>query len=206
MIHYWNFLPPEELNDVLSLYEKVTKKTLRISKTFGIEGKKLLTPEDDYDSLKEFNHGYEGTTTLLEKMHLEYQDILNQYPDLKSRVMNLPLKIFSGKEHISSGAKGVFFCYYLPAKDALTGEWTEDAGHTKWYLYDIGNEKIIEGPTEILEYIKCKEDTPRKQTMSKESLKEIRQKIDTYVKNTYLKKVQAPIGVKALLKAWMELS
>jgi hypothetical protein len=35
---YWNFLPPDELNEVLSLYHKVTKKTLRISKVFGIEG------------------------------------------------------------------------------------------------------------------------------------------------------------------------
>ncbi|MCK4307359.1 DEAD/DEAH box helicase family protein, partial [candidate division WOR-3 bacterium] len=28
-VQYWNYLPPEELNDILSLYEKVTSKTLR---------------------------------------------------------------------------------------------------------------------------------------------------------------------------------
>jgi len=32
-----------------------------ISKTLGIEGKKLFRPEDDYEALKEFNHSYEGT-------------------------------------------------------------------------------------------------------------------------------------------------
>ena len=53
--YYWNFLPPEELEKLLSLYRTVSQKTLRISRTFGIEGKKLLTPEDDYDALKDFN-------------------------------------------------------------------------------------------------------------------------------------------------------
>ena len=47
-VWFWNFLPPDELNEILSLYAKVTQKTLLISKTLGIEGKKLLTPEDDY--------------------------------------------------------------------------------------------------------------------------------------------------------------
>src|SRR3972149_1779057 len=62
-VAFWNFLPPEELNNILNLYRTVTRKTLLISKTFGIEGKKLLTPADDYDALKEFNHAYEGTKT-----------------------------------------------------------------------------------------------------------------------------------------------
>jgi hypothetical protein len=31
-IFYWNFLPPDELDNLLRLYAKVSKKTLRISK------------------------------------------------------------------------------------------------------------------------------------------------------------------------------
>ena len=45
-VWFWNFLPPEELNKILSLYATVTQKTLLISKILGIEGRKLLTPED----------------------------------------------------------------------------------------------------------------------------------------------------------------
>ena len=41
-----------------------------------IEGKKLLTPEDDFDALRDFNHAYEGTRTAIEEMHLEYQALL----------------------------------------------------------------------------------------------------------------------------------
>jgi hypothetical protein len=191
---------------LLSLYEKVTKKTLLISRTFGIEGKKLLTPEDDYAALKEFNQAYEGTPTLLEQMHLEYQKLIRADEMLPSRLQNLPLKIFSGKTHPSPGAKAVFFCYSLPGKDKQTGEWTEDAGFTRWYLYNVHTQEINDDPTEIFGYIKCNKNTPIKRELAKETLIEIRKKMDNHVKNTYLKSVQAPIGVKATIKAWMELT
>ena len=139
-------------------------------------------------------------------MHLEYQELLKEDPALPIRLQHLPLKLFSGKAHLSAGAKAVFFCYSFPGKDKQTGEWTEDAGFTRWYLYDIGTERIIDEPTEILGYIRCTKDTPRKQELAKETLKEIRKKMDNLVKNTYLKSVQAPIGVKTTLKAWMELT
>jgi len=34
----------------------------------------------------------------------------------------------------------------------------------------------------------------------------VREKIEKHIKNTYLKKVQAPLGVEPVLKAWMELN
>jgi hypothetical protein len=63
-VAFWNFLPPDELNRLLSLYSTVTRKTLLISETMGIEGRKLLTPEDEYDALKEFNAGDYGQKAL----------------------------------------------------------------------------------------------------------------------------------------------
>ena len=89
-VSFWNFLPPDELNAILTLYTKVTQKTLLISKTLGIEGKKLLTPEDDFEALKEFNHAYEGTKTAVEDMHLEYQALLQAAPELEVRLELLP--------------------------------------------------------------------------------------------------------------------
>jgi len=38
-VSFWNFLPPDELNALLSLYTKVTQKTPPISRTLGIEGR-----------------------------------------------------------------------------------------------------------------------------------------------------------------------
>ncbi len=57
---YWNFLPPDELDELLKLYSRVAHKTLRISKVFGIEGKKLLKPDDDYDALRDFLSNLRG--------------------------------------------------------------------------------------------------------------------------------------------------
>jgi superfamily II DNA/RNA helicase len=115
-VMYWNFLPPEDLESLIHLYSKVSGKALRISKIFGIQGKKLLRPEDDYDDLKEFNHDYEGDTSVLEKMHLEYQKLLKQNPDLEAHLNSLPKKVFSGKQHPKKSSKAVFFCYQLPVE------------------------------------------------------------------------------------------
>ena len=114
-VSFWNFLPPDELNALLTLYTKVTQKTLMISKTLGIEGKKLLTPEDDYAALKEFNHAYEGTKTAVEEMHLEYQALIQDHPELADHLNGLPGAFFSGRKRPAKGTHGVFFCYALPA-------------------------------------------------------------------------------------------
>lgn len=204
-IHLWNFLPPNELNHILSLYERVTNKTLRISKTFGIEGRKLLTPEDDYDALREFNQAYEGTTTSTEEMFLAYQQLQRDYPDLPQWIEYMPLRVFSGKEHPTDGARGVFFCYRLPAKDATTGEWTDEASFTKWYLYDLDTQTIEEDATRIYPLIESWPDTTRVTREQKSVLSDIRRTMDRHINNTYMKRVQAPVGVAPVLLAWMEL-
>ena len=205
-VSFWNFLPPDELNAILTLYTKVTQKTLLISKTLGIEGKKLFTPEDDYEALKEFNHAYEGTRTAVEDMHLEYQALLQADPELEFRLGRLPGAIFSGRKRPAKGARGVFFCYALPALDKEAGEFTEKAGTTRWYLYDLDRDAILEEPGEIVAGIRSKPDTPRKCTTEEKTLLEVRGKVEKHIKNTYLKRVDAPIGVKPALRCWMELN
>jgi DNA-binding transcriptional regulator YiaG/superfamily II DNA or RNA helicase len=205
-VSFWNFLPPEELNAILTLYTRVTQKTLLISKTLGIEGKKLLRPEDDYEALREFNHAYEGTKTAVEDMHLEYQSLLQTDPDLEAYLKRLPGAIFSGRKRPAKGARGVFFCYALPALDKVAGEFTEEAGTSRWYLYDLDRDAILEEPAEIIDSIRSKPDTPRKCATEEKTLVELRAKVQRYITNTYLKRVDAPVGVKPSLKCWMELN
>ena len=76
----------------------------------------------------------------------------------------------------------------------------------QWYLYDLVNKKILEDATGMWDLIRCDPETPRHCTLEKETLSDLRKKVEKHVKDTYLKKVQAPQGVKATLKAWMELS
>lgn len=205
-VSFWNFLPPDELNAILTLYTKVTQKTLLISKTLGIEGRKLLTPEDDFDALKEFNHAYEGTKTAVEDMHLEYQALLQADSELESHLKRLPGATFSGRERPAKGARGVFFCYALPALDKEAGEFTEEAGTTRWYLYDLSRDAILEDPSEIVASIRSKPETPRKCTAEEKTLIELRAKVEKHIKNTYLKRIDAPVGVKQTLRCWMELN
>ncbi len=205
-IYFWNFLPPDELNVILSLYTKVTQKTLMISKTLGIEGKKLFTPEDDYEALKEFSHAYEGTKTAIEQMHLEYQALIQEHPELINRLNTLPCSIFSGRKCAAQGIQGVFFCYALPALDKETNEFTEDAGTTRWYLYDMQKDSVLEEPGEIIASIRSKPSTPRRCVTSEKTLIDIRNHVRKHIKNTYLKRVDAPVGVKPRLKCWMELN
>lgn len=208
-IMYWNFLPPDELDELLKLFRIVTKKTLRISKTFGIEGRKLLKPDDDYEDLRDFYDQYDGKLSADESMHLEFQQLLRTYPDLENRLKNMPLKLFSGKEHLKKDSKAVFFCYALPARQKTeieNSEWSIEFGTVQWYFYDCENKKIIQNALEIIDHIRCQPSVPRKCSMEKQKLIEIREEVEKHIINTYFKKAQVPVGVKPVLKAWMELS
>ncbi len=207
-VAYWNFLPPDELNALLSLYAKVTHKTLRISKTLGIEGKKLLTEDDDFADLKNFNSEYDGELSAAERLETEYDKLVVADPTLPERLAALPGRAFSGKRHPKPGTKAVFFCFALPGLDTTGPEpiWTEDAGKAAWYLYRIEDSKIEDDPTAIVEAIRCVPETPRVCNTPRETLGEARKHIEKHIHKTYLKAVQAPIGVEARLVAWMELN
>ena len=205
-VWFWNFLPPEELNEILSLYTKVTQKVVLISETLGIEGKKLFTPDDDYEALKEFNHAYEGVRTAVEDIHLEYQALLQSDPELEARLARFPGSIFSGRKRSTKGLEGVFFCYALPALNKEKNEFTEEAGTTRWYLYQIDRETILQEPGEIVATIRAKPGTPRRCTIEKNTLLEARKRIEKHIKNSYLKRVDAPVGIKPRLHCWIELN
>ena len=206
-VRFWNFLPPDELERILELYEKVAGKTLLISHTLGIEGRKLLRPDDAYDPLREFNASYEGTRTAAEEMHLEYQALLKRHPDLAERLDGLPGSVFSGRRKLAKGARGVFFCYSLPALDAETGAFTLEAGPTRWYLYDVDDGSIVESPGDIVGSIRSKPNTPRRCTTERSTLKQVRDKVLRHVRDTYLKRVNAPMDAPdPQLRCWMELN
>ena len=211
-VAYWNFLPPEDLDDLLRLYGRVAHKTLRISKTLGIEGKRLLREDDDYEDLRNFNEQYEGQQSPDEQMHLEWQDLLKRHPGLDDMLNGFPDGIFSGKEHVKPGAKAVFFCYARPAfdKDASdkSGEdvWTAEAGDVQWYVYDVESGEIVDDAPGIVDAIRSIPETPYKVEMDQLKLSEIRAVVEKHIMKTYLRRVQAPVGIKPVLKAWMELN
>lgn len=200
--YYWNFLPPKELEKLLNLYETVSKKTLRISKTFGIEGKKLLRPEDDFDALKEFNSQYEGQTSWDEEMALEYQKLLTLQPNYQEIVATLPRKMYSGKQ--ATTFNGFFFCYELPMK-RIDGTWTDGDGWYRWYMLDPETNKIIESTYDIWKAIQCTPEEARKIHTNETNFTSARKVVENYIKKNYMRSIQAPIGVRPKLVTWMEL-
>ncbi|MEE0264013.1 MAG: helicase-related protein [Acutalibacteraceae bacterium] len=200
--YYWNFLPPTELEQLLSLYKTVSKKTLRISKTFGIEGEKLLTPDDEYEALKEFNSKYEGTTSGDEEIALAYQELMADNPDYLEQLNEMPKKLFSGK--LASTRKGYFFCYELPNKKS-DGSWSNGDGIYRWYFIDPENKLVSEDMYEIWNAVKCTKEEPRVFTTTEEEFSDIRKMVESHIKKTYLKAIQAPVGKKAKLITWLQM-
>lgn len=201
--YYWNFLPPDELESLLKLYQTVSQKALRISKAFGIEGKKLLTPEDDYEALKDFNSQYEGSESREELMAIAYHELMADNPNYAEELTRLPKKMYSGRT--DNNRTGVFFCYELPIKKS-DGTWSSGDGLYRWYLLDATSNVVCTSAYEIWETIKCEDSEPRRLTISAEKFKNARKTIERHIKDTYMKPVQAPLGVSFRLVTWMQIS
>lgn len=199
---YWNFLPPDELEQLLGLYQTVARKTLRISKLFGIEGKKLLTEADDYDALGDFNAQYEGSTSPLEEVALAYLQLLKENPGYPEKARALPQKTFSGKA--SDSPKGYFFCYALPTKTP-DASWSTDNADCRWLLCDAAGAVVATDVKTIWQAIRCARDTPRVLTASAADFASVRKKVEAHLRNTYFKAANAPLSVGPRLVTWMQL-
>ena len=163
----------------------------------------------NFDALRDFIHNYEGEETPNEKLHLEYQRLITDHPGLEPFLNTAPLRLFSGKDHPQPGTRAVFLCYRLPAEDkTLPPEqaWHGEAGRTGWYLYLMEDQSILEDPPRIADVIRSTPETPRVCREPAESLRDIRLKVEKHIKNSYLRQVQAPVGVKPQLKCWMEIN
>jgi superfamily II DNA/RNA helicase len=234
-VYFWNFLPPKELEDLLHLKQRLDGKILRINRTLGIEGA-LLSPDDPDMAMKLFNERYEGKESTEELMRLEKQRIEAQNPELWQSLPALPRRLFSGKKagagfgpilnrrgeeirHLEPNVKpGLFACYRMPpivgkaAQNLM--EYTQEKydpqaavqGEVKWYFRDAETGKISELLENTWTAVRCSQGTERIVRQGVTNLAAARQAIERHIKNTYLKDIQAPIGAKPILLAWMEIS
>lgn len=72
-------------------------------------------------------------------------------------------------------------------------EWTE-----------IATGKILDQPGEIVAFIRSTPETLHRVTLPQTDLHNVRLEVEKHIKNTYVKQIQAPAGVKPVLKCWME--
>ncbi|MBA7596334.1 RNA polymerase-associated protein RapA [subsurface metagenome] len=194
-VYFYNFLSPDELEDLLHLRRRITGKIIRINKTLGLEAP-LIRPDDPVETLKLFNEKYEGRHSVEEKLRLELDKIAKERPDFYENLKFLPLRLFSGKR---ADLKGLFCCYRFPAIEQGKPE------EVRWYFRESATGKILEGIESIYEKIQCSPDTPRATISTPEDLVEQRKDIEEYIKNTYLRALQAPQDYKPILICWMEV-
>jgi len=211
-VFYWNFLPPEELDDLLRLYQRVSHKTLMISRALGVETGKLFRKDDTFEQVKDLNKLFDGEQSESEKLRLEYQKLLRDDPELAARLDKLPLKVFSGREHPRPGVKAVFLCARIPRPDPSLIEgaegqtrWSESAGDAVWVLVQPDGSHLARDPALIAEHIRSLPDTPRSLKWDKADLAPLRKKVEKQLIHDYLRPLNAPVGVSPVLKCWMEL-
>ncbi len=208
-VHVWNFLPPAELEDILKLRRRVDGKILRISRTLGIEGR-FVSPDDDNETLRLFNERYDGRENTEELMNLERQRISEAHPELWHQLPDLPKRLFSGKDvNITPppmlnrdgevipleriGDVGVFCCYRMSINDEI-----------KWYFYDVDNDEVVDDVKDIWPEIRCDIETKRYTEEGPGGLRYALKKVEKHIQG-YLMKIQAPMGAKPKLIAWMEI-
>ena len=142
-----NFLPPDELNRILSLYSRVQNRVLLISKTLGIPGGRLLTEDDMLDDVKVFNsflEEYQGAISPSEALRLRYLDLTNQNPGLEQLVAEMPNGVHASK---SGAEKGLFQCSIEPIRTAVADDaeaaWTLDEGRVRWAFRGSDGEELL---------------------------------------------------------------
>jgi hypothetical protein len=136
-----NFLPPDQLNEILSLYSRVSARVLLISKTLGIPGGKLLTEKEMLDDTRVFNsfrEEYEGDLSPVEKIRLHYLDLLANNPGLEDLLSDIPRGAHSARNGKSSG---LFVCSVEPIRTTQDGVadpvWTLEDGKVRWDFHRL---------------------------------------------------------------------
>ncbi|MBX9930139.1 MAG: hypothetical protein K2Y56_01140 [Methylobacterium sp.] len=207
-VAYWNFLPNKALERLLGLYHRVAGKTLRISKLFGIEGRRLLTELDDYEDLRNLNESLDQKPSEEELLRNELRQLLIEHPELEERLSDFPNRVFSGRE--ASSAQGVFFCYALPGRaKGPEGEerWDFDEGRqVRWYFRDLAGGPVLEGAPTIAAHVRSAPEIGRRIQLDRAALVAARIAVEKHIETSYLRRVQAPAGVRPVLKTWMELN
>lgn len=132
-----NFLPPAEIETLLTLYNRVQSKTLMISSTLGIPGGKLLDESDMYNDVKvfqAFKDEYNGDIAPIEELRLKWLRLVKENPGLEELVERLPDGIATAKQ---GGQNGIFVCRRVPVltkprDDDAQAEWTLEPGEVEW--------------------------------------------------------------------------
>ena len=188
-IYIYNFLPPNELNRVLGLYENLSGKVLKISATLGIEGG-YLVDETEVDTLRTFNSLYESQESVLEKLQLAYVKIYSDYPQVIESAKQFPNRILSGKRGQRSG---IFLCYRFPN------------GIVKWFLHKANGETLEDKFDLCFSLILSTPETPREMLLAPDAIHQITLAVEERFVQRYMRELQLSGDQNPTLVCTLEL-
>ncbi|MHB2029436.1 MAG: DEAD/DEAH box helicase, partial [Acidimicrobiales bacterium] len=204
-----NFLPPDDLNRILSLYSRIQSRVLLISKTLGIPGGKLLTEDDLLDDVKVFNaflEEYQGEISPTEILRLRYLGLLNQNPGLEELLDEMPLGAHASQ---ASDTAGMFMCSIEPIRTAPVDDsepvWTLEDGRARWALRHSDG-TVTTDLGEIDQAICCEPSTPATAISDRLGVRNLLQNWQSERHLQLMKEVGLPLNApKPVTVSWMEL-
>lgn len=204
-----NFLPPDQINNLIELVGRVEGKTLMISKTLGIPGGKLLDESDMFDDVKvfqAFKDEYVGDITPLEQLRLRWLELARENPGLESLVERLPDGISVAKD---GQPQGVFVCRRVPTltKETAEGEsvWSLAPGRIEWALSTA--ETVERGPLAIYAAIEATPDTANRPFSDRVKLHASLREFERAETKQLRKEVQLPLDAPTpVTLCWMEIA
>lgn len=204
-----NFLPPDQINNLIELVGRVEGKTLMISKTLGIPGGKLLDESDMFDDVKvfqAFKDEYVGDITPLEQLRLKWLELAKKNPGLESLVDRLPDGISVAKD---GQPQGVFVCRRVPTltKETAEGEsdWSLAPGRIEWALKTA--EGVERGALTIDGAIEATPDTAKRPFSDRVKLQTSLREFERAETKQLRKDVQLPLDAPTpVTLCWMEIA
>ena len=204
-----NVFPPKEIEAIIELVGRIEERTIKISKTLGLETS-FLRAGDGAEALKEFNAKYDGELS-------EADEALNRYVALTT-VAPPDAKTLALMEQIPPGAFGVWngaerngiFAYYavVPKKTATDADKSRFASVlTRPYLalwYDDEPQPILDAPRVLSVLGKIAPGTKSGYPSDDESLRVRLQKTKNAVRSSF-RGINLPATLVPSLVCWIEL-
>jgi hypothetical protein len=204
-----NVVPPDEIDAIIELVGRIEERTVKISKTLGLETS-FLKATNDLEALKEFNAKYDGELSDADEAMTRYVNLTTVAPPDERTQAQL--------DQIPPGALGVWngaerngiFAYFavVPKKTATEEDRARFAANlSRPYLallYDGDRTPILDAPRVLAALKDIAPGTPSANPSNDDSLKARLKEITNALRGSF-RSISLPNTFTLSLVCWIEL-
>ena len=131
-VDYWNFLPPDELNELLTLYSRVSPQDAPHFQNIRHRGPQAPPPEDDYEVTRNSTNNSTANDRRLREAPSWIQRSSSRHTrNSPPSCRRCPWKILR-QGSPQAGRQGRFFCHRVPRADPDLSAGRGDSGEPRW--------------------------------------------------------------------------